>query len=147
MWFFASSAILTTLLVVIFMPKKVTTKEIYVTWWTLAYLVLAVDIIFGATYDWFDYGGDKNITIPDLIFEATVAPFAGIIFLNFMPHKKMKFAFYTLLWTLFALLFESIALKTGFLKYKGWNLFFSIPFYPLTSIFLRWHLAFLRRER
>lgn len=145
LWYFASTAIFITLLLLILMPKNLSTKEIYVTWWTLAYLVLVVDIILGATYDLFDYGGDKDITVPDLLFEATMAPFAGIIFLNFMPKEKKKFFLYTLLWTFLATVFEWLSVKNELLDYKGWNLFFSIPFYPLTSIFLRLHLAFLRR--
>jgi hypothetical protein len=145
MWSFVFGAVVINLIIIYFMPKKITHKEIYITWFLITAITLFVDLIIGASLDLFDYGMDKKPRVPETIIEATLTPSAGIIFINFMPKKMGMFCIYVLAWTIFSVTFEWLSVKVGFLTYKGWDLKYSIPFYPVMSFFLRWHLYYLRK--
>jgi hypothetical protein len=145
MWVVLFGTVIISFVIIYFMPPKISKKEMYITWFVIAAITLFVDIIIGASLDTFDYGTDKKPRIPETVIEVTLTPASSIIFLNFMPKKLGKFFLYVVGWTIFAILFEWICVKVGYLTYKNWRLIYSIPFYPLTSIFLRWHLHYIRK--
>ncbi len=119
----------------------------YITWFTIAAVTLFVDLIIGVSFDAYDFGIDKEPRVPETIVQVTLTPSASIIFLNFMPQKRGSFFWYVLAWTIFALIYEWVCLQMGYISHKNWKLLYSIPFYPATSYFLRWHLHYIRKNK
>lgn len=144
MWLLTYGTVIILGLIVYFMPKKITRKEMYITWFVISAITLFTDIIVGASFDLFNFGVDKKPRVPETILEVTLSPLASIIFLNFMPKKLLKFYLYVIAWTIASILFEYACLKVGYLSYKGWKLIYSAPFYIFTSLFLRWHYKYIR---
>jgi hypothetical protein len=56
------------------MPKKITLKEMYITWFVIAAITLFVDLIIGASFDLFNFGIDKKPRVPETIIEVTLTP-------------------------------------------------------------------------
>ncbi|GAA4714082.1 hypothetical protein GCM10023228_19900 [Brevibacillus fulvus] len=135
------------ILVVIFMPKRLSKQEVYITWFVMAYVNLTIDLILGHLFDLYDFTGTSKITFHDLVFQATIGPPFGIIFLNFMPKRLSLFLLYLLPVTGFSSLVEWLSLKTNYITFKGWSLLYSVPVYPLGLCFLRWQLHFLRKSK
>ncbi|WLD94060.1 hypothetical protein [Alkalihalobacillus sp. AL-G] len=133
------------LILLFFIPKRLSIKEVYNTWTAIALLTVLTDLIVGAVFDKFDFAGSKKIQLSDLFFEITITPVYGIILLCLMPESKVRFLITSLLWTVIGISIEWLNVMVGYLDYKGWSLWYSIPFYFATCYFLRWHLWFLRR--
>lgn len=134
-----------TLPFVWFMPKRISLKEIYISWGWLAAITFNIDLIFGLILDLYDFES-PSITIEDLILQFLLPPSFGVIILNFMPFRKRDFVLYLIGMTLFAITYEVLSLLTGYLVYKGWKLWFSVPFYALVILYLRIHLSLLRKH-
>ncbi|MFC4768352.1 hypothetical protein [Effusibacillus consociatus] len=141
---FMTAATIIALLVALFMKKRLTRKEIYVTWTTLSGLGIVTDLILGDVVDWIDIGPAPGIQLSDIVILSTLPPAAGVIFLNFMPEKRTRFFAYLLFWAASSVLFEWLSVRVHWLTYKGWSLWYSAPAYVLIFLFLRWHLSFLR---
>lgn len=140
MYLFSAVVLILNLLIIGLMPKHVTRKEIYITWGILSAIAIYTDLIFGHTLsDLFDFG-PPGVQFWDLIFEATLDPSFGIIFINFMPVHRKKFIPYLLFWVAFSLCFEWLSVKVHYLNYKGWSLLYSAPIYLMVFLYLRWHL-------
>lgn len=135
-----------TIAIIWFMPKQLSRKEIYITWGFMAALTVYTDLSFGAVLDLYDFGNSPKIDFYDLPLQATLPASFAIIFLNFMPQRKIHFVIYLILTVLFSLIYEWISLLTEYLVYKGWKMWYSIPFYVIGMLFLRWHLFFLRKR-
>ncbi|ANS76789.1 hypothetical protein AWM70_21205 [Paenibacillus yonginensis] len=131
------------LMVIVFMPKILSLREIYLTWGWMSFLTLFTDLIFGAVLDLYDFVG-PGISFADLFLEAALPASYGIITANFLPEKNSNFIWYLLGVIVTALLYEWLSLEAGYLVYKGWKLIYSIPVYILGTLFLRWHLRFIR---
>ncbi|GAM13141.1 hypothetical protein SAMD00020551_1279 [Mesobacillus selenatarsenatis SF-1] len=43
------------------------------------------------------------------------------------------------------ILFELLMVKVGFIRYTGWEWWYSVPYYIAAFFFVRWHLFFLRK--
>jgi len=127
------------------MPKHITHKEIYLTWFIMSALTLYIDLFFGEILDLFDFVSPK-ITLVDLIFEALLAPAYGVIILNFLPQERWPFIGYLLGVVLFSVFFEWMAVIFDYLVYKGWKLWYSGIVYLCGVIYLRWHLQYLRSK-
>lgn len=145
-FWFPYTIIFINVLIIWFMPKRLTKHEIYILWFVLAAITVFADLLFGAAIDLFDYGPNKQITVFELPVEALLPPSFGVIFLNFMPHKRRKFILYYILWISFTILFELTNVWVGFLNYKGWNIGFSTLIYFAIFLFIRWHYYFIRKR-
>ena len=145
MWILSFGTVFVFSVIIWFMPKRISRKEMYITWLAIAAITLFIDLIFGVSLDAYDFGEDAKPRIPETIIQVTLTPLASIIFLNYMPQKRGRFGLYVGGWTIFAILFEWACVKTGYLSHKNWRFFFSIPFYIATSIYLKWHLNYIRK--
>ncbi|MDB5083244.1 MAG: hypothetical protein JWN30_130 [Bacilli bacterium] len=116
----------------------------YMTWIATAVVAYSLDGIFGGVLKLYYYLNSR-IEIYDVFFQLVTVPPFGIIFLNFMPKKLLKFVVYSLVWTVISVLVEYLAVKIQLLVYNGWKPWYSPPFYFLGCVYLRWHLAFIKR--
>lgn len=132
-------------LVIWFMPKHLTRREIYITWGWMAALTIHIDLWLGNILDYYDFVGPQ-VQPGDLFLEATLPPSYGIITTNFMPKKTRPFLVYLLFVVIVAAAYEWLSLKTGYLVYKGWKLWYSIPVYILGTFFLKWHIGYIRKR-
>ncbi|MBP1935073.1 hypothetical protein [Ammoniphilus resinae] len=145
-YWFPYLTIVITLCIVAFMPKHLTKREIYHTWWVLASITVYTDLLFGDVLDLYDLGAD-GLQLLDLPVEALLPPSIGIIYLNFLPKNKRRHVVYIMGWTVFSVVYEWLAILCGFEKLKEWSLWYSALVYLLVFLFLRWHLYFIRSGR
>ncbi|MFC3886018.1 hypothetical protein ACFOU2_22075 [Bacillus songklensis] len=145
MYVFAYISLAITVFVIWFMPKRLSRQEIYVTWGIMATLALSVDLIFGMVYDLYDFV-TKDIPVKDIFLQDALPPSFGVIFLNFMPKRRLHFIIYLFFVTVCSILYELLSIKFGYLIYKGWSIWYSVPFYFIGMLFLRWHLFFIRNR-
>ncbi|CAI6066114.1 CBO0543 family protein [Cohnella sp. JJ-181] len=128
----------------IFLPKRLTGREIYITYFVMISLTIYTDLFCGLVLDLYDFI-NPDISTSDLILQIALPPTAGVLALNFMPDGAKRFIGYLILVTALALVFEWVSIKTSYLEYKGWKWYYSLPVYVLGLLFLRWHLRFIRR--
>lgn len=138
-------ALVANLIIIWFMPKRLTPREIYASWAVIALINLSTDIALDLNFNLYQLAG-PGVQLKVLFIELTLGSSFGIIFLNFMPRKIHTFAFYMAGWLVISILFELLMVKMGFIRYTGWKLWYSTPFYIATFLFVRWHLFFLRKE-
>lgn len=141
---FAYIMFFVNLAIIYFMPKRLTRQEIYIAWGILSSVTLNTDLFFGNLLDKYDFVSSK-ITFSDLLFQATVPPSFGVIFLNFMPTDRGRFIKYIIGWVIFSVVFEAISVKVDFLIYKGWKIWYSAVIYLLVFLYLRWHYFFIKK--
>lgn len=133
------------LLFVWFIPKRLSGKEIYITWWVMSALAVFTDLLLGvAPFDLFDFLQDPKPELLSILVEMTMPAAYGIIFLNFMPMRKQPFVFYLVGFVLLSVFMEWLTVRFGYLIYKGWNLWYSSLVYSIGCLFLRWHLFYIR---
>ncbi len=111
----------------------------------MAALTIYTDLSFGFILDLYDFF-EPTVNFADLPLQALLPPSIGLIFLNFMPKKVQHFFVYLIGVVLISILFEYLSILTGYLIYKGWKLWYSVPFYLFGMIYLRWHLFYLRKR-
>lgn len=107
-------------------------------------ITIYTDLFFGLILDLYDFF-KPEITLSDLVLQLLLPPSSGVLALNFMPWGTRRFIIYLVAVCALALLFEWLSLKAGYLVYKGWRLYYSIPVYAIGVLYLRWHLRFLRK--
>lgn len=139
--------IVTLLLAIIvwFMPKRLSRQEMYSVWIIVSYIEITVDLTLGVVFDLYYFVEGKSISPQAIFLKTIMAPLFGIIFSNFMPRSFKKFIPYALFWAIFSTFFEWLTIKSGYLTYTGWKLWWSGVFYLFAVLFMRWHLSFIRR--
>ncbi|KIL38659.1 hypothetical protein SD70_25160 [Gordoniibacillus kamchatkensis] len=73
----------------------------------------------------------------------------SIIFLYYYDKwgiRGKKLIWYLAAWTCYALCFEWISLKFGFLTYRTWRLYYSIPTYPIAALILICAYRFIEKS-
>ena len=133
-------------LVIYFMPKRISYFEMYTTSLFSTVLQLITDIYLEFKYNfyWYFSPGVDYITLWVVFW---IYPSVSIIFLNFYPTSK-KFSssvFYILGWTLFAVVYEWIAVNTSLFHYNGWKLWYSAIIYPFLYLLLYLNWKIIRR--
>jgi len=142
---FSFSSLVFFVLLLVFVPKHLTKQEFYSTFFVMIALTLISDLTFGHLFDMYDFFKDE-ITFTDLFLQLTLPPTIGVLILNFMPLQTARFIYYWIAITILSLLYEWLSVITGYLVYKGWIILYSVPFYSLGLLYLRWHLFFLRGQ-
>lgn len=138
-------ALVINLIIIWFMPKRLTFREIYVTWAVIALINLSTDVTLDLYFNLYELAG-PGVQIRVHFIEVTLGASFGIIFLNFMPRKIQSFGFYMAGWLVITILFEQLMVKVGFIRYTGWEWWYSAPYYIAAFLFVRWHLFFIRKE-
>jgi hypothetical protein len=131
---------------VIFMPKKLTKKEIYVTYGVVGYVALILDVwVMATVLDLFNLGNPDKVGIGDMISYAIVSPSLAVIFINF--YKKDKKWLYVLVFSLISFLYEATLVRVGYMESRGWSAFYSIPIFIISYRFwFPWHLRFIEAK-
>jgi len=142
-WLLPYIALIINIFIIWFMPKRLTNQEIYVTWFIIALINLSSDVVLSLYYKLYELA-KPGIQLRVHIIELTLAASYGIIYLNFMPQKLLKFVLYTVIWVAFSLFFESVLVHFKFINYTGWKLLYSVPYYIFAFLFLRWHIHYIR---
>jgi hypothetical protein len=75
-----------------------------------------------------------------------IYPAATLLIINGYPYKKsrIKKALYILAWSIFSTFYEWLSLKSGFLHYVHWKLWYSAILYPFLYTGLLLNLYFIR---
>lgn len=142
-WFIPFTSLVINLLVIYFMPKHISKKEIYISWFVIALINLSSDVVLSLHFNLYELGRE-GLQLRVHFIELTLGASYGIIFLNFMPKDRMKFAVYTILWVAYSIVFELLMMKVNFITTYEWEIWYSVPYYFLCCWFLRWHLHFIR---
>lgn len=140
------AAVIINLLIIRFMPKHVSKLEIYVTFLMLVALNTLTDVVIAVILDLFDYGPDGKVGVGEFIAEIFISPTFGIIFMNFMPRDLKKYLLYLAGWVAFSLGFEWLTVKSNYMTYKGWTLWYSAVAYVVIFLLIRWNLGFIRKQ-
>ena len=138
-------AILVVLIIaIIFMPKRLTLKENIIIVPTVGYFAWISHIIVGLILDLYDMGTTKKIDMSDWTLVTFVPSFMAVVFLNFK--KTNKLFVYTLVWTVLSALAEFVLTKSGYMKYHGWSIWYSLPIYYLSFIILTWYYKLIVKK-
>jgi hypothetical protein len=121
-------------------------------------IIWLCNVVYVATIDYFllatpfklyIFGDNPTYELSGALFHFFMYPCASIIFLFIYDKFELygkKTAWYILFWTGFALFFEWLSVKNHALTYTGWKLYYSIPFYPITSILLIMLFRFIKKK-
>lgn len=138
-WFFI---ITTMIMFLLFLPIRNYFPAIIVI------IIWVFNISYVATIDYFllatpfrlyIYGDNASYELSGALYHLVIYPCASMLFLygyDKWAFYGKKTVWYILGWTVFSLLFEWLNLKNHALTYTGWKLYYSIPFYPATSVLL-----------
>lgn len=127
------------------MPKRLTKVEIYISWFVIAMINLSSDVVLDLVFNLYSLNGGK-VQLSVHFIEWTLSASYGIIYLNFLPHKRIQFIIYLFGWLLYSCLFEYMLVHFNFINYSGWKLWFSVPYYLFALLFMKWHLKFIKSE-
>ncbi|MBE5102240.1 hypothetical protein [Priestia aryabhattai] len=133
------------LVFILFMPKKLTWKEIYITFGIVGWLATITDLIVGANLDFYNLGKPQHEGVGDIISYGFIPPLFAIIYLNY--YKKGKRWRFVLLFTILSLLAHWLMIQVGFMKKNIWKVGYDIPvFLFVYRCFLPWHIRFIRKN-
>lgn len=118
MFIFAYISLAVTVTIICFMPKRLTKREMYITWFIMSGLTIYINLLFGYIMDLYDFV-DKEILLHDLFLQWALPSSFAILFLNFMPEKRGPFVWYLIGVTVISVLYELLSLHFAYLVYKG----------------------------
>lgn len=113
MYWFPYLSLAINLIIIWFMPKRLTNKEIYVSWAVIALINLSTDVMLSLYFRLYELNGG-GVQLWVHIIELTLGASFGIIFLNFMPESRRSFFFYTAAWVIFSVLLRNGYSSAGF---------------------------------
>ncbi|WP_343076312.1 CBO0543 family protein [Pullulanibacillus sp. KACC 23026] len=96
-----------------------------------------VNIIFDFKYDLYGYF-NKGVDLGGFIYVLGIFPAVNIVFLNLFPFKRSLASKVTYLfcWSVLAVIFELLYLRTKTFYYNGWKISYSMVAYPILYIIL-----------
>jgi hypothetical protein len=145
MWFLILSVIVFSGVFWI-MPKKLTAIEIFSTCMFAMVLQDNVNIYLDLRLDWYGYFA-KGANWSTLLAIFGIYPAVNAIFLNYYQYLKnvtQKF-WYIIIWSIFAVVYEWLAVKSGYFYHNQWKLWHSAIAYPFLYIILVLVLKFNRK--
>ncbi|MGD6942885.1 CBO0543 family protein [Cytobacillus gottheilii] len=128
------------------MPKKLTFIEIFSTCLFAMVLQQVVDLALDLKLDLYGYF-TKGIQWRYLIPIFGIYPAVNAIFLNYYQYMKnftQKFM-YLMGCSIFSVVYEALAIKSGYFYHHHWELWYSAIAYPLLFVFLLLVLKWVRR--
>jgi hypothetical protein len=145
MWFLILSALVFSFYS-IFMPKKLTPIEIFSTVFFAMTLQDNVDVYLDLNlnlYGYFSKGPQWSV----LIAIIGIYPAINTIFLNYYPfHKSVIYKLrYIFIWSVLAILYEFLAVKSGYFYHNGWSYWYSAFCYPVLFYILVIVLKIVRK--
>lgn len=135
-------------------PRRFGRVTFWMIWLFVVFLVQTADYILGVPpYDMYDFLDKPKWELPYGVAQFTLYPMIGYFFLYGFDRwepKKWRLAGYLLLWSSASTVFEWSCLKTGVLKYKDWQLWYSfftyISVFVLEIVYFRFVKKWLRQE-
>ncbi|WP_308639561.1 CBO0543 family protein [Paenibacillus silvisoli] len=121
----------------LFMPKRLTPIELFSTCMFAMVLQQLVDLAFDLKLDWYGYFA-PGVQWAYYIAILGIYPAVNAIFLNyyqFMKSKAQKF-WYLVGWCIFAVVYEWLAIKSGYFYYHQWKVWYSAISYPFLYMIL-----------
>lgn len=138
-WFF----IITTLIIFsifLFIRKYFPAVIVIVIWVYNVVYVSTIDYFLLATpFKLYYFSDNRTYELSGALFHLIMYPCASLLFLFAYDKWKLygnKTVWYILLWTGFSVFFEWVCVKNHALTYTGWNLYYSVPTYPLSAAIL-----------
>lgn len=134
------------LLFILLMPKRrLTWQGVYLTFGVVAAVALSMDVIIvGKYFDVFDLGAQYQEGIGDLASSGTIPASIAVIYLNYYDPKRKWL--YVASFTVMSFLFELVLTQVGYMKLKGWQTVYSLPFYiAIFSLWLPWHYETMKK--
>jgi hypothetical protein len=138
-------ALLVTLIFICFIAeRKVSWLEIYTSTFFACWLRLKVDGFLAYKYHYYYYfdGGISYYTI----FFFPLFGAVNYLVINWFPYEANKGTkvFYILSWTAWSIFIEIASVLGGFFHYDGWQILYSIIWYPLLIIMLITNIHIIR---
>ena len=135
--FFLILSVLVFNLIAIFIPKRISAIEMLTTTLFSSLLEFVANTIWDFKYDLYGYF-NKGVDYAGFIYVLGIYPAVNIVFLNLFPFKRNLICkvIYIICWSLFAIIFELLFLRTKTFYYNGWKLWYSIVLYPLLYVIL-----------
>ncbi|MBD1381858.1 hypothetical protein [Metabacillus arenae] len=129
---------------VLLIPKKNTTwREIYITVGIVGFATWLSDSLVTRVFDLIDLGEPKITGLGEILCYTLIPTSLAALYLNYFTNKNKWIL--TILFTVLSLLVEFGMHFSGYMKYNGWNLYYSILFLLLTFGFLLpLHIRFIR---
>lgn len=94
-WWYPAILGTALLLFILIMPKRLSWKEIYITFGIIGFIVWMVDITLAVPFDIFDIGDLKKEGISELFLYGVIPSCLSVIYLNFFTQSK-KWSFVSL---------------------------------------------------
>lgn len=143
-WWYPAILSVALLLIVIFMPKKrISWKEVYITFGVIGYIVWMVDMTIAAPFDLFDIGNPQKEGLPEITLFGIIPSCLSVIYLNL--YEKNRKWFLVILFFFLSLIFEWLTTRVGLMKH--WNTWWSSPVHFIAyAFYLPWHIKFIRRN-
>lgn len=134
-----------SILGIIFIPKRITTLEMYTTSFFASFLAAIADLYLDVKLDYYGFF-EKGVDWAYLPIFVVVYPAANILFLNFYPFKKSrtKRLLYIAIWTILTTGFEYLSLHTNVFYHHEWKLWYSFISYPFLYWILLMNLRVIR---
>lgn len=145
MWFLWLTVIVFNL-VFLFMPKKLTIIELFTTCLFAMVLQQVVDLALDLKLDLYGYF-TKGIQWRYLIPIFGIYPAVNAIFLNYYQYMKnyKQRLLYIIGCSIFSVIYEALAIKTGYFYHHYWKLLYSGIAYPFLLLLLLLVLKWVRR--
>lgn len=144
-WWYPVIVSLVLILIILFIPKRLKSKEIYITFGIVGYIVWTVDTIIAAPFDLFDLATPTKTGLPELLLYGIIPSCLSVIYLNY--YKAEKKWTYALLFVVISIILEWLTVKVGLMKLKGWNTLWSLPVhFVFYAFFLPWHIKYIRKQ-
>ncbi|MEW9109668.1 MAG: hypothetical protein AB2374_09985 [Cytobacillus gottheilii] len=129
------------------LKKHLSWKEWYTTFGVVGFLAWLGNIVFFFQLDLLDSGKPSIGSIPDTIMFAIAPACISVIYCNYYISVKSKWIV-AIIFTIVALITEYLLVNVGFLKQKGWEIWYSAPFYVIMFfLFLPWHIKFIKDHK
>lgn len=143
-WWYPAVLSIILLSIVFFMPKKrLSWKEVYITFGVIGYIVWMVDMTIAAPFDLFDIGNPQKEGLPEITLFGIIPSCLSVIYLN-LYEKKRKW-FLVILFFILSLTLEWLTTRVGLMRH--WNILWSSPVHFIAyAFYLPWHLNFIRRN-
>jgi len=130
----------------LFMPKKLTSIEIFATCMFAMNLQQITDLVLDLKLDWYGYFA-PDVQWPYLLAIFGIYPAVNAIFLNYYQHmdSMAKKIGYIAGWSVFAVVYEWFADLSGYFYHNEWKLWHSAIVYPFLYLILILLLKWVRK--
>ncbi|WP_456273388.1 hypothetical protein [Bacillus sp. AK031] len=148
-WFFIISA---SIMFSLYLPTRKYFQPVVtiVIWLYNVVLVATIDYFLLATpFKLYIFGDNSTYELSGGLFHFIMYPCASLLFLYGYDKWKLhgkRTLLYILCWSGFSLFFEWLTVKNHALTYTSWKLVYSIPVYPVASVFLIIMFQFTKKK-